>query len=221
MTERDPVPPGTPPSTGAGATAYPSSEYASAHTSPQYSDAPVAFRGPESLGGLLLILAGVAAAISLLLDWLAADDVSGWGLVRRGFDDLGKIFETGMWQPLAVVLGGGVLFLLGLLAFWPARSHRLIGVLALFVSLAVAAGIVVRVADLGWDPLRTDPGVLCAVVLAGAGTLGALKAMLTPPEFDAPLTSTMVPVEKRASGDDSHTTAEATSSGRATRPNGD
>jgi hypothetical protein len=82
-----------------------------------------------------------------------------------------------------VAVGGGVLFVLGLLAFRPARSHRLVGVVALLVALAVAAGIVVRVADLGWGPLRTDPGILCAVVLAGAGVLGALKAMLTPPEF--------------------------------------
>ena len=47
-------------------------------------------RGPESLGGLLLILAGIAAAISLVLDWLGGDDISGWGLVRNGFDDLGE-----------------------------------------------------------------------------------------------------------------------------------
>ena len=82
-----------------------------------------------------------------------------------------------------MALGGGLLFLLGLLAFRRARSHRITGVAALLVSLGIAAGIVVRVADLGWDPLRTDPGILCAVVLAGTGVLGALKAMLTPPEF--------------------------------------
>src|SRR3954471_9617570 len=65
MTERDPVPPGTPPRPPAGASAYPSS--GTGYTAPEYSDRPVAFRGPESLGGLLLILAGVAAGISLLL----------------------------------------------------------------------------------------------------------------------------------------------------------
>src|SRR5215203_752667 len=85
-----------------------------AATQPVYSDGPVALRGPESLGGLLLILAGIAAAVSLLLDWLADDDASGWSFVREGFDDLGSVFDNGLWQPLAIVLGGGVLFLLGL-----------------------------------------------------------------------------------------------------------
>ncbi len=39
--------------------------------------------------------------------------------------------------------------------------------------------------------------------------------------YDAPFTSTTVPLAKRAPGEASHSTASATSSGRATRPNGD
>jgi hypothetical protein len=113
MTEREPVP-------STGSSAYPPSQGGDAgYTAPDYSAKPVAFRGPESLGGLLLILAGIAAAISLLLDWLDGQDDSGWSLVREGFDDLGGIFDTGLWQPLAIVLGGGVLFLLGILMWLP------------------------------------------------------------------------------------------------------
>src|SRR3954471_6793102 len=130
-----------------GATAY----YGPDATTPTYDDRPVAFRGPESLGGLLLILAGIAAGVSLLLDWLKDDDVSGWGLVRAGFDDLGDAFSSGLWQPLVIVLGGGVLFVLGLLMWFPARSHRFLGVLGFLVSLAVTAAVLVPLVDAKWD----------------------------------------------------------------------
>ena len=150
-------------------------------TTPPYDDRPVAFRGPESLGGLLLILAGIAAGISLLLDWLADDDVSGWGLVRAGFDDLGDAFGSGLWQPLVIVLGGGVLFLLGLLMWFPARSHRFLGVLGFLVSLAVTAGVLVPLADADWDLGFFGPGFWCAIAVAVLGLLGSLKAMLSRP----------------------------------------
>ena len=90
----EPTPPATQGATG----------YGPETTTPPYSDRPVVVRGPESLGGLLLILAGIAAAISLVLDWLKDDDVSGWGLVRMAFDDLGDVFDGGLWQPLVIVL---------------------------------------------------------------------------------------------------------------------
>ena len=77
-------------------------------TTPVYSAEPVAYRGPESLGGLLLILAGIAAAVSLVLDWVADVDGTGLDLVRDGFEDLDAIVDNGLWQPMAVVLGGGV-----------------------------------------------------------------------------------------------------------------
>jgi hypothetical protein len=148
-------------------------------TVPQYTDRPVAVRGPESLGGLLLILAGIAAALSLLMDWLTDDDISGWGLVRNGFDDLGNIFDKGLWQPLAIVLGGGVLFVLGILMWLPMRSHRFFGLLALLVSGAVIAGVLVPLYQADWDLGPFGPGFWCAIVVAVLGLLGSLKAILT------------------------------------------
>ena len=182
MTERDPERPGTSPDRPVGATAAPASQdpVSAGGTTPEYSARPVAFRGPESLGGLLLILAGVAAAISLILDWLADDDISGWGLVRDGFDDLAGSFANGLWQPLAIVLGGGALFVLGLLMWLPMRSHRFFGVLALLVSLAVTAGLLVPLADAGWDLGFFWPGFWCGIAVAVLGLLGSLKALLTP-----------------------------------------
>ena len=168
----EPLPPAQP-----AATAYGGPDA----TAPTYDDRPVAFRGPESLGGLLLILAGIAAGISLLLDWLKDDDVSGWGLLRAGFDDLGDAFDSGLWQPLVIVLGGGVLFLLGLLMWFPARSHRFLGVLGLLVSLAVTAGVLVPLADADWDLGFVGPGFWCAIAVAVLGLLGSLKAMLSRP----------------------------------------
>ena len=160
---------------GAGSTGFPPEQ----STAADYSGRSVAVRGPDSLGGLLLILAGIAAALSLVLDWLAEGNATGWDLVRDGFDDLGGMFDTGLWQPLAIVLGGGVLFVLGLLLWLPMRSHRFFGVLALLVSLAVAAGVLVPLADADWDLEFFGPGFWCAIAVAVLGLLGSLKAVLT------------------------------------------
>jgi hypothetical protein len=177
MTEREPVP-------STGSSAYPPSQGGDAgYTAPDYSAKPVAFRGPESLGGLLLILAGIAAAISLLLDWLDGQDDSGWSLVRKGFDDLGGIFDTGLWQPLAIVLGGGVLFLLGILMWLPMRSHRALGFLALLVSGVVIAGLLVPLIDEDWDLGIFGPGFWCGIAVGVLGLLGSLKALLTGPKY--------------------------------------
>jgi hypothetical protein len=142
-------------------------------------------RTPDASAGSLLLVAGAAGVMSLFLPWVQHEQELGLTLVRRALDSAGvdELVRSGLLLPVGAAVAGGVLFLLGLLAFRPARSHRVVGVAALLASLGVAAGIVVRVADLGWDELRTDPGILCAVVLAGTGVLGALKAMLTPPEI--------------------------------------
>ena len=144
-------------------------------------------RTGDAYAGTLLMIAGAAGGMSLFLPWVQHDRELGLALVRRSLEsaDLDGLGRSGLLLPVAVAVSAGVLFVLGLLAFRPARTHRLVGVTALVVSLAVATGIVVRVADVGWDPLRTDPGTLCAVVLAGCGLLGALKAMLTAPEVTA------------------------------------
>ncbi|NEK58066.1 hypothetical protein GCU56_09290 [Geodermatophilus sabuli] len=155
-------------------------------TAPEYSTRPVTVRRADTLASLLLILAGIAAAVSLLLRWLPGSDLTGWDLVRRGFDDLeqglGELVDTGFWQPMAVILGGGVLFVLGLLVVLPAKTHRLLGVLALLVSLLAAAGVLVPLADTGWDLSAVDTGFWFAVAVPTLGLLGALKALLTGPK---------------------------------------
>ncbi|MGY1916050.1 hypothetical protein [Blastococcus sp. SYSU DS0973] len=152
-------------------------------TTPAYSDRPVAFRGPESLGGLLLILAGIAAAVSLPLDWLRDRDDSGWGLVRDAFGDLGEIVDDGGWQPLAIVLGGGLLLLLGIVLWLPARSHRFVGFVALVVSGVVTAAVLVPLLDAGFDLGFFGPGFWCGIAVAVLGLLGSLKAVLTGPRY--------------------------------------
>ncbi|MGY1721822.1 hypothetical protein [Blastococcus sp. SYSU DS0533] len=169
----DHTPTGASASSGAGPAA----------TRPAYSDRPVAFRGPESLGGLLLILAGIAAAVSLPLDWLRDRDASGWALVRDAFADLDQVFDDGGWQPLAIVLGGGVLLLLGIALWLPARSHRFVGLLALVVSGVVTAAALVPLVDAGWDLGFFGPGFWCGIAVAVLGLLGSLKAVLTGPRY--------------------------------------
>jgi hypothetical protein len=145
----------------------------------------VVLRRPDRLGGILLLLAGVAAGASLWFPWVRRTGATGLTLARRAIDaagtGVGALGRSGLWQPLAVVLGGAVLFLLGLLLFRRARTHRLVGLLALLVAEAVTVGVVVLLAGARWLPGRIGPGLWLAVAAAGLGLLGALKALLSGP----------------------------------------
>ena len=170
--------------TGYATTGYAPPGYA---TTSNYSTKPVTVRRPASLAGLLLILAGIAAAVSLALRWLREPGDIGWDLVTRGFDELGGGFDglvdSGFWQPLAVVLGGGVLLVLGLLLWLPARTHRFLGVLALFVSLLALAAVLVPFASADWGPGAFSLGFWFACAVGVLGLLGALPAMLAGPRY--------------------------------------
>src|SRR4051812_10455790 len=93
-------------------------------TSPRYSTKPVAIRRGDSFAALLLLLAGIAGGVSLLLDWLPRPDTQGLDLLRRGLDTVSgdgvaAVFRTGLWQPMFVLVGSGVLSLIGLLLLVP------------------------------------------------------------------------------------------------------
>jgi hypothetical protein len=156
-------------------------------TNPEYTAEPVAVRRADSFAGLLLVLAGIAAGVSLLLAWVRGRNDTGLDLVRAGVQDAaaGTLWSTGSWQALAVVFGGAVLFLLGLLMYVPTKTHRFLGALALLVSLAVAAGVLVPLADAGWDVSGFDVGFWFTVAVGGLGLLGALKALMTGPKLSA------------------------------------
>jgi hypothetical protein len=142
-------------------------------------------RRPDRIAGAALVLAGLAAALSLALPWVRGEHEAGLSLVRRGLDvvdsGVGDFLRSGLWQPVAVVLGGGVLLLLGLLLFLPAHTHRLLGVLALAAALTATAAVLTLLAGADWDTGRFDLGTWVAVGVAGLGVLGALKAMLSLP----------------------------------------
>jgi hypothetical protein len=157
-------------------------------TAPEYSDRPVAVRRPDVVAALLFLLAGIAAATSLVMRWVHGDAVTGWGLMRRAFNDLvqmgpGEVFRSGLWQPVAMVLAGGLLFLLGLLMLVPARSHRVLGVLALLITLGAAAGVLVAISQPTWQLSRFDTGFWLAVGAVVLGFVGSLKAMLSGPRL--------------------------------------
>lgn len=181
MTDRQETSPGTTPVSQGGATAY--GAQTTQATTPDYSPRPVAVRRSDVLGGLLLLLAGVAAGVSLLLRWLTGNDDTGRELVGRGFADLrdgvGTLVDSGFWQPLTVVLGGIVLLVLGVLLFLPAKRHRGLGLLALLVAGAVAAAVLVPLVQADFRPGAFRAGFWCAVAVAVLGLLGALKALLT------------------------------------------
>ncbi|GAA3154709.1 hypothetical protein GCM10010531_02210 [Blastococcus jejuensis] len=208
MTERDQTPPHgstavggqpayTPPSEAHGVSSGahgPVGASENYYTAPKYTTTPIAQRRPDAFAALLLVLAGVAAAVSLLLRWVNGASESGLDLVRDGFDrwgeSFGDVFSSGFWQPLTIVLGGGVLFVLGLLMFVPAKTHRFLGILALVVSLAAAAAVLVPLADAGFDFSEFDLGFWFAIAVPALGLLGSLKALLSGPKYasTAPLT---------------------------------
>ena len=140
-------------------------------------------RRADPLAAMALVLAGVAANVSLLLSWAPAAGPSGLTLVRRGIDSLGSGVQAldVVWQPSVVVLCGGLLVLLGLLLLIPAHAHRFVGVLALIVALAAAAAVSLLIAGSGLADDRFGPGMWCAVAVPVLGLVGALKAMLTAP----------------------------------------
>jgi len=152
-------------------------------TAPDYSGRPVALRRPDVLAGLVLILAGIAAGVSLLLHWIARSEETGWTLLREGLQDFGGLFRTGLWQPLAIVLGGALLFVVGLLVLVPARAHRTLGLLALLLTAAVGAGVLVPLEAAGWRLGGFDIGFFCGIAVAVLGLIGALKALLTAPRM--------------------------------------
>ncbi|WP_261327201.1 hypothetical protein [Modestobacter marinus] len=155
-------------------------------TQPEWSDRPVVVRRADTVAGLLLLLAGFAAGISLLVVWVHGGR-SGMDLVRAGVADWStdawRLWDTGSWQPLAVVLGGAALFLIGLLLYVPAHTHRFLGALALLVTVVAAAGVLVPLAAADWDVDRYAVGGWLGVAVAGLGGLGALKALMTGPEI--------------------------------------
>jgi RimJ/RimL family protein N-acetyltransferase len=146
----------------------------------------VVVRRADRFAAGALVLAGAAANVSLSLSWLPGGGLTGFSLVRHGVEGVGvgagEWALTGLWQPLAVVLSGGLLVLLGFLLLVPARAHRFVGVLALAVTLVAATAIVLLMTDVGWGADRLGPGLWCAVAVPILGALGSLKAMLTAPQ---------------------------------------
>jgi hypothetical protein len=147
----------------------------------------VVARRADRIGGTLLVLAGVAAGMSLWFPWVRGDGFTGLSLVTGGLALLlapgGPGPDSVSWQPVAVVLGGGALLLLGVLLFLPAATHRLVGLLAFTVAEIAAAGLLTPLAASGWSVARFDVGMWCAVAVPVLGVLGALKAMLTGPRL--------------------------------------
>jgi hypothetical protein len=152
---------------------------------PLYVGELVVLRRPDRFACSLLVLAGVAANVSLWLPWLSGATTMGLALVRRGVDVLGggadEVLRPGVWEPLAVVTAGGLLVLLGLLLLIPAHAHRLLGVMALVVALGAAAAVLVLLAMADWRLDLFGVGMAFAVAVPVLGLLGALKAMLTEP----------------------------------------
>ena len=145
---------------------------------------PASVRRADLVAGPLLLLAGLAAGVSVLVVW-EHGGVPGLDLVSGGLGNAREgpavLAATGAWQPLAVVGGGAVLFVLGALMYVPARTHRFLGVLGLLASLVVAAAVLVPLSEAGWDVAHWAVGAWCAATVGGLGLIGSLTALSTGP----------------------------------------
>ena len=163
MSERDEVPAersasgyGTP---GEGATTRPARRGAPAdgHGGPARTRLRVLRPGPSSSGGptclaaLLLISAGIAAALSLVLPWLAHDGTTGLTCVRHGLAAPGHLSARASGSRWRSCSAAACCSCWACWSSCPARSHRFLGVLALLVSLLVATAVLVPLADAKWQ----------------------------------------------------------------------
>jgi len=145
-----------------------------------YAADPVAVRRPDSLAGLLLVLAGAAIGVSLLLEWFL--DRTGYDFFDVALDNAGSFFSDGIWQPLVVVIGGALLLLIGLIAFIPGKSRRALGLVALLVAIGIVAAAMTVLINVDFDFSGIQPGFYVVLGAAALGLLGALKAAVTPPK---------------------------------------
>lgn len=145
-----------------------------------YAAEPVAVRRPDSLAGLLMVLAGAAIGISLLLKWFL--DRTGYDFFEVALDNAGSFFSDGIWQPLVIVIGGAVLLLLGLIAFIPGKSRRVLGLIALLAAIGVVAAAMTVLINVDFDFTGIQAGFYVVLGAAVLGLFGALKAAVTPPK---------------------------------------
>ena len=71
--------------------------------------------------------------------------------------------------------------MLGLLVLIPARAHRSLGLVALLLTAAVGAGVLVPLNAANWRLGLFDVGFFCGIAVAGLGLVGSLKALFTGP----------------------------------------
>lgn len=135
----------------------------------QPDDGPTYARRIDGVASVLLLLAGAATAGSMLLPWVVGQPETGFDLVLDQ-----------RWEPWAVLIGGGVALLMGLLALAPLRSRRLVGLLALLGGVAIAAAVLRPLYLADWDTSLVDYGLALAAEAGGLALLGGLKALLTP-----------------------------------------
>jgi len=145
-----------------------------------YAAEPVAVRRPDSLAGLLMILAGAAIGVSLLLEWFS--DLTGYDFFEVALDNAGSFFTDGIWQPLVIVFGAALLLLIGLIAFIPGKSRRALGLIALLVAVGIVAAVLTVLVNVDFDFSGLQPGFYVVLAAAVLGLLGAFKAAVTPPK---------------------------------------
>jgi len=145
-----------------------------------YAAEPVAVRRPDTFAGLLMVLAGVAIGVSLLLKWFL--DMTGYDFFEVALENADSFFSEGIWQPLVVVFGGAGLLLIGLIAFIPGKSRRALGLIALLVAVGIAAAALSVLINVDFDFSGIQPGFYVVLAAAVLGLIGALKAAVTPPK---------------------------------------
>ncbi len=148
----------------------------------------------DPIAGLLLILAGAAAILALLLPWKPADprlpaygSKTGWDLFVIGHSQqLSAGDSLALYALLGIAVAGGACVILGLVMFAPI-DHLPLGAVTLLLGVSTTGGVLWwflhgRAAAGGLHAMfsQTQVGWYLALGAGIAEVAGAIKALATP-----------------------------------------
>ncbi|GAB2966337.1 hypothetical protein LWP59_22195 [Amycolatopsis acidiphila] len=159
------------------------------YPAPQYGYGP---QGPGQFGtaasnnipaAIVLVLGGLAGVLQFFLPWFS---VRGQGLAGIDVADAagqasdfgsssGTIIQIGVYL---VLIGGGLALLAGAVLFIPMRNKRIVGALALVVSLVMIVGMIFWLTSGEPNPDSTAPGYYLFLGAGAVGVIGSIVALI-------------------------------------------
>lgn len=176
-----PPQPGYPPQYGyPGQYGYPAAQYGYGPQGPgQWGARPTG----NIPAGILLVLGGLAGVLQLFLPWFSVRDQSLTGLDVTKFagaaGDLGSssgtIIQIGVYL---VLIGGALALIAGGVLFIPMRGKRIVGAVALVVSLVMIVGMIFWLTSGEPNPDSTGPGYYFFLGAGPVALIGSIVGLI-------------------------------------------